>query len=52
MVGGAFYSEPKNPVEIANKSIESHQQIWNILVDVDKGQVTDIVQQADRAISD
>ncbi len=52
MVDGAFYSEPKNPVEIANKSIESHQQIWNILVDVDKGQVTDIVQQADRVITD
>jgi hypothetical protein len=34
MMDGAFYSEPKNPAEIANKKMESHQQIWNILVDV------------------
>ena len=52
MVDGTFYSEPKNPAEIANKKIESHQQIWNILVDVDKGQVTHIAQQADRIITD
>lgn len=52
MVDGAFYSEPKNPAEIANKKIESHQRIWNILVDVDKGQVTGVAQQADRIITD
>jgi hypothetical protein len=38
MVDGALYSEPKNPAEIANKRVESHQQIWNILVDVDERQ--------------
>jgi plastocyanin len=52
LVEGALYSEPKNPVEIANKRVESHQQIWNILVDVDRGQVTQIAQQADRVITD
>jgi plastocyanin len=52
LVEGALYSQPKNPTEIANKSVESHQQIWNILVDVDKGQVTQIAQQADRVITD
>ncbi|MDQ3873510.1 MAG: plastocyanin/azurin family copper-binding protein [Thermoproteota archaeon] len=51
-VEGAVYSEPKNPSEIANKRLESHQQIWNVLVDVDKGQVTQIAQQADRVVSD
>jgi O6-methylguanine-DNA--protein-cysteine methyltransferase len=52
MVEGAFYSEPKNPTEIANKRVESHQQIWNILVDVDKGQVSQVAQQANRVITD
>jgi plastocyanin len=52
MVGGALYSEPKNPTEIANKRVESHQQIWNILVDVDKGQVSQVAQQANRVITD
>jgi plastocyanin len=52
LVEGALYSEPKNPTEIANKKVESHQQIWNILIDVDKGQVTQVAQQADRVITD
>src|SRR5918995_318013 len=52
MVEGAPYSEPKNPTEIANKRVESHQQIWNILVDVDKGQVSQVAQQANRVITD
>ena len=52
MVEGALYSEPKNPTEIANKRVESHQQIWNILVDVDKGQVSQVAQQANRVITD
>lgn len=52
MVNEALYSEPKAFDKIANEKIESHQQIWNILVDVDKRQVTQILQQADRAIND
>jgi plastocyanin len=52
MVNGALYSEPKAFDKIANEKIESHQQIWNILVDVDKRQVMQILQQADRAIND
>jgi plastocyanin len=52
LVEGSIYSEPKNPTQIANKKVESHQQIWNILVDVDKGQVTQVAQQADRVITD
>jgi plastocyanin len=47
LIEGALYYEPKNPTEI-----ESHQQIWNILVDVDKGQVMQVAQQADRVITD
>jgi plastocyanin len=52
MVDGALYSEPKNPTEIANKKVESHQQIWNILIDVNKGRVMQVTQQADRVITD
>jgi O6-methylguanine-DNA--protein-cysteine methyltransferase len=42
----------KNPTEIVNKKVESHQQIWNILVDVDKGRVMQVAQQAERVITD
>ena len=52
LVDGTIYSEPKNPTEIANMKVESHQQIWNILVNVDEGQVTLLAQQADRVITD
>jgi hypothetical protein len=37
MMDGAFYSEPKNPADCEQK-MESHQQIWNILVDVNERQ--------------
>jgi plastocyanin len=52
LIDGTLYSEPKTLTEIANKKVESHQQIWNILVDVDKGQVTQVAQQAGRVITD
>ncbi len=49
-VNGASYSEPKNSAEIANHKIQSFQQIWHVLLDIDIGQVTQITQQADRII--
>ncbi len=52
LIDGTLYSQPKTLTEIANKKVESHQQIWNILVDVDKGQVTQVAQQAGRVITD
>jgi plastocyanin len=52
ILNGGLYSEPRNSAEIANKRVESHQQIWYILVNVDKGQVTDVAQQADRVVTD
>lgn len=52
MVDGAPYLEPKTYDQIANKRIESHQQIWNVIVDVNKQQVIDVSQQADRVITD
>jgi len=52
IVDGTSYLQPQTYDEIANKRIESHQQIWNVLLDVDKGQVMDISQQANRVVSD
>ena len=52
IVDGALYPEPKNPSDIMNKNVESHQQIWNVLVDVYKGEVLQVAQQADRVVTD
>ena len=52
VVDGEQYSKPKRFTEIAEKNVESHQQIWHVLVDVDRGQVTQLTQQADRVIRD
>jgi plastocyanin len=51
-IDGTVYSEPQSFAGVADKSLESHQQIWHILVDVDNGQVKQVNQQADRVISD
>jgi plastocyanin len=51
-VGGTAYSEPQSFATVADRSLESHQQIWHVLVDVDNGQVRQVNQQADRVISD
>ncbi len=50
-IGGTASSEPQSFGVVANKNLESHQQIWHVLVDVDKGQVTQVNQQADRVVS-
>jgi plastocyanin len=52
MIDGTVYSEPQSFAGVADRSLESHQQIWHILVDVDNGQVKQVNQQADRVISD
>ena len=52
MVGGLLYSEPRAFDEIINKKVESHQQIWNILVDIDKRHVTQLSQRSDRLVTD
>jgi plastocyanin len=51
-VGGTVYSEPQSFAAVADRSLESHQQIWHVLVNVDNGQVTQVNQQANRVISD
>jgi len=51
-IGGKAYHEPQSFASVADRSLESHQQIWYVLVDVDNGQVTQINQQANRITSD
>lgn len=51
-IGGVAYSEAQSFTAVADRSIDSHQQIWHVLVDVDKGQVRQINQQANRVLSD
>jgi plastocyanin len=51
-IGGTDYSEPQSFAAVADRSLESHQQIWHVLVDVDSGQVRQVNQQANRVISD
>jgi plastocyanin len=51
-IGGTVYSEPQSFATVADRSLQSHQQIWHVLVDVDNGQVNQVNQQADRVISD
>lgn len=50
-IDGTVYSEPQSFAAVTDKSLESHQQIWHILVDVDSGQVKQVNQQADRVNS-
>jgi plastocyanin len=47
-----IYSDHKNPIDIANKRVESHQQIWNILVDTNNGEVLQAAQRPRRVITD
>ena len=51
-IGGTAYSEPQSFAAVADRSLESHQQLWHVLVDVDNGQVTQINQQANGVLSD
>jgi plastocyanin len=51
-IGGTAYPEPQSFAAVADRSIDSHQQIWHVLVDVDNSQVRQVNQQANRVISD
>jgi plastocyanin len=51
-IGGTAYPEPQSFATVAERSLESHQQIWHVLVNVDNSQVTQVNQQANRVMSD
>jgi plastocyanin len=51
-VDGILYSEPLTFVQIIGRQVVSHQQIWNVHVDLDENRVTEISQRADRVVSE
>jgi plastocyanin len=51
-IGGAAYPEPQSFTAVADQNLESHQQIWHLVVDVYNGQVTQVTPQANRVLSD
>jgi len=50
-IGGTAYSQPQSFGAVADKRLDSHQQIWHVLVDIDSGSVKEVNQQADRVVS-
>jgi plastocyanin len=50
LIDGKFYSDPASFGTLQGKQDESHQQIWSILVDVDKRKVIDISKDSERVL--
>ena len=51
-IGGQPYTTPLGFSEISGKSIVSHQQVWNVVVDVDGGKVVSINPDPERMVTD
>lgn len=51
-VDGLLYLEPVSFDQIAGRDVQSHQQIWNVAVDLDRERVTEVSQRADRTVSE
>ncbi|AIF85162.1 plastocyanin [Candidatus Nitrososphaera evergladensis SR1] len=51
LVGGNPYSDAQSFSAIAGKQGESHQQIWNVFVDMDKNKVMNIANENERVMS-
>lgn len=52
LVDGRPYSKAESFSTIAGRQGESHQQIWNVFVDMDKQKVFDIASQPERVMSE
>lgn len=52
IVDGSLYSKAQTFEELANKNVESHQQVWNLIIDLDKHKVTEMSLRADRTITE
>ncbi len=50
VIDGKLYSAPVAFDSLQNKQGEAHQIIWNVFVDLDKRQVTDVFQENERII--
>lgn len=52
IVDGSLYSMAQTFEELADKNVESHQQVWNLIINLDKHQVTEISLRADRVVTE
>lgn len=52
LIDGKFYSDSVSFDSLQGKQGESHQQIWNVLVDLDKRAVTDINVEPERILKE
>jgi plastocyanin len=50
IVDNQLYSQAANFDFLQGRAAESHQQVWNVMVDLDKGIVTDILQTPERVM--
>jgi len=51
-IDGKPYSDPASFDSIQSKQGESHQQIWSVMVDLDKRKVIDITQEPERVLQE
>ena len=51
LVDNQVYLQPASFDALQGRNGESHQQVWNILVDLDKGVVTDILETSERLMT-
>ena len=52
LVDGKFYSDPASISSLQGKQGESHQQIWSIIVDLDKQKVIDVAPESERVLQE
>jgi plastocyanin len=50
-INGQLYSQIGGYQDLQGKISESHQQVWNVMVDLDKQRVTDIVEHGERVLT-
>lgn len=51
-INGQLYSQTDGFQDLQGKVSESHQQVWNVMVDLDKQRVTDIIEHGDRVLTE
>jgi plastocyanin len=50
-INGQLYSQIGGYRDLQGKISESHQQVWNVMVDLDKQRVTDVVEHGERVLT-
>jgi hypothetical protein len=52
LVDGKSYSNPASISSLQSKQGEAHQQIWSIMVDLDKHKVLNITRESERVLQE